>query len=71
MRKRSFILPQASGKIEAYRKGVRKLTPRERILVIRLAEKLEQKPGYAMLLGIEANRARKHPNRKTDQKGLT
>ena len=44
---------------------------RERILIIRLMEKLEKYPAYAMLLGIEATGAFNNQNRKNDLSGLT
>ena len=47
------------------------LTARERILMIRLMEKLEKHPTYAIALGIEATGAEKNQNRKKDPKGLT
>ena len=47
------------------------MTARERILMIRLMEKLEKHPTYAMLLGIEATGTVNHQNRKNDPKGLT
>ena len=77
MRKQSFIQPLFFCKIDAYqrgtrsRKGVMCLTARERVLMIRLMEKLEKHPTYAMLLGIEATGALKNQNRKSDPKGLT
>lgn len=43
------------------------LTTRERILMIRLMEKLEKHPSYAKALGIEATGAVKNQN----SKGLT
>ena len=47
------------------------LTARERILMIRLMEKLEKYPTYAMLLGIEATGKAVNQNMESDQKGLT
>jgi len=47
------------------------LHARERILMIRLMEKLEKHPTYAMQLGIEATGAVKNQNKKNDPKGLT
>ena len=47
------------------------LTARERILMIRLMEKLEKHPAYAKLLGVEAADLEDNQNRKTDPKGLT
>ena len=47
------------------------LTARERVLMIRLMEKLEKYPTYAMLLGIEATGAGKNRNMESDPKGLT
>ena len=43
---------------------------RERILMIRLMEKLEKHPAYAKTLGIEATGVI-NQNKKTDPKGLT
>jgi len=47
------------------------LTARERVLMIRLMEKLEKHPTYAMLLGIEATDLEDDQNMKSDPKGLT
>ena len=47
------------------------LTARERILMIRLMEKLEKHPTYAMLLGIEATDLEDDQNMESDPKGLT
>ena len=47
------------------------LTARERILMIRLMEKLEKHPTYAKTLGIEATGAKNNQNIKSDSKGLT
>ena len=47
------------------------LTARERVLMIRLMEKLEKHPTYAMLLGIEATDLADDQNRNKDPKGLT
>ena len=44
---------------------------RERILMLRLMEKLQKHPGFARALGIEANGVAKYPNSKTEPKGLT
>ena len=77
MRKRSFILPLTICKIDVYqkgpngRKGVMYLTARERILMLRLMEKLEKYPSYAKTLGIEATGAKNNQNIKSDSKGLT
>ena len=46
------------------------LTARERILMIRLMEKLEKHPTYAMLLGIEATGKAVNQNMESDPKGL-
>ena len=77
MRKRPFILLLTFCKIDAYLKGTRSregvmcLTARERILMIRLMEKLEKHPTYAMLLGIEATGKAVNQNMESDPKGLT
>ena len=77
MRKPSFILLLTFCKIDAYLKGTRSregvmcLTARERILMIRLMEKLEKHPTYAMLLGIEATGKAVNQNMESDPKGLT
>ena len=77
MRKRPFILLLTFCKIDAYLKGTRSregvmcLTARERILMIRLMEKLEKHPTYAMLLGIEATEKAVNQNMESDPKGLT
>jgi len=47
------------------------LNARERILTIRLMEKLEEKPAYAKALGVEATGAVGTQNTKNDPKGLT
>ena len=44
---------------------------KERILMIRLMEKLQKYPTYAKTLGIEATGAVNNQNRKNDPKGLT
>ena len=46
------------------------LTARERVLMIRLMEKLEKHPTYAMLLGIEATEKAVNQNMESDPKGL-
>ena len=51
--------------------GVMCLTARERILMIRLMEKLEKHPTYAKLLGIEATEKAVNQNMESDPKGLT
>jgi len=77
LRKPSFILLLTFCKIDAYQKelrsreGVMCLTARERVLMIRLMEKLEKHPTYAMLLGIEATDLADDQNRNKDPKGLT
>ena len=47
------------------------LTARERILIIRLMEKLEKHPAYAKTLGIEATDAVNNQNMESDLQGLT
>ena len=47
------------------------LTARERILIIRLMEKLEKHPTYAKTLGIEATGAVNNQKMESDPKGLT
>ena len=44
---------------------------KERILMIRLLEKMERHPAYAKSLGIEAAGAVKNQNETIDPKGLT
>lgn len=44
---------------------------RERILMIRLMDKLEKHPAYAKALGIEATGAVNNQKRESDPKGLT
>lgn len=46
------------------------LTARERVLMIRLMEKLEKHPTYAKTLGIEATGAVNNQNMESDPKGL-
>ena len=47
------------------------MSTRERILMIRLMEKIEKHPTYAKTLGIEATSAVNNQNRNKDPKGLT
>ena len=47
------------------------MNARERILMIRLMEKMEKHPAYAMLLGIKAAGAEDDQNMKSDPKRLT
>ena len=56
---------------ERSNKGVMHLTARERILMIRLMEKLDKHPTYAKTLGIEATSAVNNQNIGPDPKGLT
>ena len=55
----------------AMAEGVMCLTARERVLMIRLMEKLEKHPTYAKTLGIEATGAVNNQNMESDPKGLT
>ena len=56
---------------ERSNKGVMWLTARERVLMIRLMEKLKKHPTYAKTLGIEATGAVNNQNMESDPKGLT
>ena len=47
------------------------MTARERILMIRLMEKMKKHPTYAILLGIEATGAVNDQILESDPKGLT
>ena len=47
------------------------MSTRERILMIRLMEKIEQHPTYAKTLGLEAPGAVNNQNKESDPKGLT
>ena len=47
------------------------LTARERILMIRLMEKLEKHPTHAILLGIEATGVVRNQDIEPDPKGLS
>ena len=47
------------------------MTARERILMIRLMEKLENHPTYAKALVVEAAGAVKNQNKQSDPRGLT
>ena len=47
------------------------LSAKERILMIRLMDKLEKHPAYAKTLGVEATSAVKNQNMESDPKGLT
>ena len=47
------------------------MSARERILMIRLMEKLEKHSTYAKTLGIEATSAVNNQNMESDPKGLT
>ena len=46
------------------------MTTRERILMIRLVEKLERNPTFAKTLGVEATGAVKNQKIEADPKGL-
>ena len=48
-----------------------RMTAKERILMIRLMEKLEKHPAYAKALGIEAAGAQEYQNIESDPMGLT
>ena len=48
-----------------------RMTAKERILMIRLMDKLEKHSAYANALCIEATGAEKHRNLPSDPKGLT
>ena len=54
-----------------YSKGVMRLSTKEKILMIRLMEKIEQHPTYAKTLGLEATGAVNNQNKESDPKGLT
>ena len=43
---------------------------KERILMLRLMEKLQNHPDFAKTLGIEATSVMHDPDQKIDQKGL-
>lgn len=47
------------------------MSVRERILMLRLMDKLQKHPSFAKALGVEANSAAWRPNSKTKPKGLT
>lgn len=47
-----------------------RVTTKERILMIRLAQKLEKQPTFAKALGIEATGAVKNQKHNAEQKGL-
>ena len=47
------------------------MSVRERMILIRLMEKLDKHPAYAMLLGIEVTGAFRDQNEKNNPKGLT
>ena len=53
-----------------HQEGVMRLSTRERIVMIRLMEKLEKHPAYATLLGVEAISAANNQNTESDTKGL-
>lgn len=46
------------------------MTARERILMIRLTQKLEKYPAFAKALGVEAAGARKHQKAESGRKDL-
>ena len=46
------------------------MSTRERIMMIRLMEKLEKHSAYAQALGVEASSVVHDPNQKTEPKGL-
>ena len=75
MRQRSFIPLFLYDIMGSYQKGPRskgvmRMTTRERILMIRLMQKIEKHPKYAMLLGIEATGVVRNQNRKSNNTGL-
>ncbi|MBQ5865106.1 MAG: hypothetical protein IIW56_00310 [Oscillospiraceae bacterium] len=43
---------------------------KERVLMLRLMEKLQKHPDFAKTLGIEATSVMHDPDQKIDQKGL-
>ena len=47
------------------------MTVKQRILTIRLMEKLEDHPAYAEALGIEAAGGAREQNMESDPRGLT
>lgn len=47
------------------------LGAKERILMLRLIEKLQKHPDFAKALGIEANGVAKKPDIRTKPKGFT
>jgi hypothetical protein len=53
------------------RQGGMRLTTKERILMIRLVEKLEMHPTFGKALGIEATGAIKNQNAESNPKSLT
>ena len=46
------------------------MSVKERILMLRLMEKLQRHPDFAKTLGIEATGVRHDPDQKIDPKGL-
>ena len=46
------------------------MSTRERILMIRLMEKLEKHPAYVKALGVEVSSVVHYPSQKTEAKGL-
>ena len=44
---------------------------KERVLMLRLMEKLQKHPEFAARLGVETNGVAKRPNTKNEPQGLT
>ena len=53
------------------RQGGMRLTTKERILMIRLVEKLEKHPTFGKTLGVEATGVVKNQNAESNPKSLT
>ena len=53
------------------RQGGMRLTTKERILMIRLVEKLERQPTFGKTLGVEATGVVKNQKAESNPKGLT
>ena len=54
-----------------HQEGVMHMRAKERVLMLRLMEKLQKHPDFAARLGVETNGVAKHPNTKNEPQGLT
>lgn len=72
MRKESFIFPEKASKIVPYpqstgsKRGGMAMTARERMLAIRILEKIGKNPEYAALFQLEIPQWAKNKNQEDD-----